>query len=185
MSTEVTSTFVILKRRNSCPTPPLLWLRAVSVPSEMCLPSALWESNSGEARSTNFWIERSLPFTLPTPPPPPASRTVGRSAQSIRRRARLVRARDRAQSCGSRIPREPGQRVEDEVAAQGSGTSLCQSNFPPPRLSGGVDEFSHRAAQPGESGGRGTAPAPLARTATQLGGCADQSRQCGARAGTI
>src|SRR6516162_5937868 len=65
------STFLILKRRNSCATPPLLSLRAVSVPSEMCLPSALARSNSGEARSTNFWIERSLPFTLPTPPPPP------------------------------------------------------------------------------------------------------------------
>src|SRR5215470_13972147 len=71
MFTEVTTTFLILKRRNSCATPPLLWLRAVSVPSEMCLPSALRKSNSGEARSTNFWIERSLPFTLPAPPPPP------------------------------------------------------------------------------------------------------------------
>ncbi len=34
------------------------------------------------------------------------------------------------------------------LVAPGSGRSLCQTNFPPPRLSGGVDEFSHRPAQP-------------------------------------
>src|SRR6478672_7551619 len=34
------------------------------------------------------------------------------------------------------------------LVAPGNGRGLCQSNFPPPRLSGGVDEFSHRPPQP-------------------------------------
>src|SRR5262245_40585365 len=67
--TDVTITLLILNNRNSPAALPAL--RVVSVPSLMCLPVALNDSSSGDARSTSFWIEMFSIFTRPAPPPPP------------------------------------------------------------------------------------------------------------------